>query len=143
MISINATLVVQIIHFLILVFILNRLMIQPILKKIEDRKEYIENTKGEINDLELETEQLRKKFISEQVNARKNAFLLRDELRSQAVGQTEEYLRGSQEKAASIRAAADSNADKEIEKTQPLLPGEAATLAEEIIERVIGRRIAA
>lgn len=143
MISINATLVVQIIHFLILVFILNRLMIQPILKKIEDRKEYIEKTKGEINDLELETEQLKKKFISEQVNARKNAFLLRDELRSQAVGQTEEYLRGSQEKAASLRADADSHAEKEIEKTQPLLPGEAATLAEEIIERVIGRRIAA
>lgn len=143
MISINATLVVQIIQFLILVFILNRLMFQPILKKIEDRKAYIEKTKGEINDLEQEAERLKKKFISEQINARKDAFVLRDELRKQAFGQTEESLRDSQEKAASIRVTADGDAGKEIEKTQPLLPGEAATLAEEIIERVIGRRIAA
>lgn len=143
MISINATLVVQIVQFLILVFILNRLMFQPILKKIEDRKEYVEKTKGEINDLEQEAERLKKKFISEQVNARKDAFVLRDELRNQAFGQIEESLRDSQEKADSLRATADGDADKEIEKTQPLLPGEAATLAEEIIERVIGRRIAA
>ena len=143
MISINATLVVQIIHFLILVFILNRLMFKPILKKIEDRKEYVEKTKGEINDLDQEAERLKKKFISEQVNARKDAFVLRDELRNQAFGQTEESLRDSQEKATSLRDTADGEAEKEIEKMQPLLPGEAATLAEEIIERVIGRRIAA
>ena len=86
MISINATLVVQIIHFLILVFILNRLMFKPILKKIEERKEYVEKTKGEINDLDQEAERLKKKFISEQVNARKDAFVLRDELRNQAFG---------------------------------------------------------
>lgn len=143
MISINATLVVQIIHFLILVFILNRLMFQPILKKIEDRKEYVEKTKGEIEALEQEAERLKKNFISEQVNARKDAFVLRDELRNQAFGQIEESLKDSQEKADSLRGTADSDAEKEIEKMQPLLPGEAATLAEEIIERVIGRRIAA
>ena len=143
MISINATLVVQIIHFLILVFILNRLMLQPILKKIEDRKEYIKKTKGEINDLEKEAERLKKTFVSQQVNARKEAFLLRDELKSQAFGQTEAFMKDSQEKAASLRAAADSDAEKEIKKTQPLLSGEAETLAEEIIEWVIGRRIAA
>lgn len=143
MISINATLVVQIINFLILVFIMNRLMLQPILKKIEDRKEYIVKTKGEINDLEQETEQLKKKFISEQVNARNNAFVIRDELRSQAFDQTGEILKESQEKAASLRDAVDSDVAKEKEKMLPLLPGEAAVLAEEIIERVIGRRIAA
>lgn len=143
MISINATLVVQIIHFLILVFILNRLMLQPILKKIEDRKEYIEKTKGEIIDLEQETERLKKTFFLEQVNARKEAFSLRDELRSQAFIQSGEFHKDSQKKAALLRATADSEANKEIEKTQPLLPGEAASLAEVIIERVIGRRIAA
>ena len=141
MISINATLVVQIIHFLILVFILNRLMIQPILKMIGDRKAYVETTKGEITELELETERLKKEFVSEQFNARKAAFQERDKVKSGAFGIVEEYIRKSQEKVASIRGKADSDAEREIEKLQPLLRDEAVTLADDIIENVFGRRI--
>ena len=141
MISINATLVVQIIHFLILVFILNRLMIQPILKMIGDRAEYIAKTKGEITDLELETERMKKEFVSEQSNARKVAFQERDRVKSDAFGIVDEYIRDSQEKVASIRDKADSDAEREIQKVQPLLRDEAVTLADDIILNVFGRRI--
>lgn len=143
MISINATLIVQIIHFLILVFILNRLMIQPIMKLIADRNEYIEKTKKEITDLEDEAEQLKGEFEKFQSAARVEAFETRKELREQAMGQVDEYLRDSQEKVVSIRSLAESNAEEEIEKNRPLLKGEAQVLADEIIQRVIGRRITA
>lgn len=142
MISINATLVVQIIHFLLLTFILNRLMFQPILKLIGDRKEYIEKTQGEIRNLEQETEQLKLQFISDQANARKEASLHRDKLRNQALGLVEENLIDAQEKVAKIREKADRDAEKEIEHTKPVLRDEAVGLAEEIIQRIVGRRIA-
>lgn len=142
MISINATLVVQIIHFLLLTFILNRLMFQPILKLIGDRKEYIEKTQGEIRNLEQETEQLKLQFISDHANARKEASLHRDKLRNQALGLVEKNLIDAQEKVAKIREKADREAEKEIEHTKPVLRDEAVGLAEEIIQRIVGRRIA-
>lgn len=142
MISINATLLVQVIHFLILVFILNRLMIQPVLKMIEDRKEYLEKTRREITDLEQDAERLKEEFESVQQNARMEALHKRNELRSQAFNETEEFLKVSQEKVTSIREEADRKADEQIEKTQPFLRDEAKMLAEEIIQRMVGRRIA-
>ncbi|MBW1720851.1 MAG: hypothetical protein JRH13_01390 [Deltaproteobacteria bacterium] len=142
MISINTTLIVQVIHFLILVFILNRIMIQPIMRLIDDRKEYVEKIQGEILELEQETERLKKEFVSVQANARKEALLKREEIRSQAFGKVDEYLRESQEKVTSIRAKADSEAEREVKEMQPLLSNEAASLAEEIMIKVMGRRSA-
>ncbi|MFZ7110107.1 MAG: hypothetical protein ACOWYE_00355 [Desulfatiglandales bacterium] len=143
MISINATLVVQIIHFLILVFILNRLMIRPILKLIDERTEYIQKTKDEIVTLELETERFREELVSVQNDARKGAALERDQLRRLGLQEADQSLEESLAQVSSIRSKADIEAEKEVRKTQPLLLNEAIVLAEEIIERVIGRRIAA
>ena len=42
---------------------------------------------------------------------------------------------------ASIRSEAEREADREMEKAKPFLGDEAAALAEEIMERIIGRRI--
>ena len=143
MISINATLVVQIIHFLILVFILNRLMIQPILKLMDERSSYIIKTRHEIATLELETEDFKKKFLSVQNKARTDAFQERDQLKLAGMNEVEKSLEESLEKVASMRKKADNEAEEEVSKTQPLLQNEANVLAEEIIERVIGRRITA
>ena len=41
LISINETTIVQIVSFLILVFILNRVMIRPLWKTIAERNQYI------------------------------------------------------------------------------------------------------
>jgi F-type H+-transporting ATPase subunit b len=142
MISINATLVVQVIQFLILVFILNRLMIQPILKMIDERALFIEKSKTEIDDIERETDRLRREFFSVQDDAKRNATEERNQLRSLGMNEADAFLEDSREKIALIRSEADGEAMKEIEKTQPLLRDEASVLADDIIERVIGRRIA-
>ena len=44
MISINATLIVQVIQFLIFVFILNRLMFRPLLKVIDEHHQGVRGT---------------------------------------------------------------------------------------------------
>lgn len=143
MISINATLVLQVIHFLVLVFVLNRLMLQPLLRLINERAEHIANTKTEIENLEEETTLLRDEFTAKETDARIEAAQERARLRSMGISETEEVLNNSRKEVASIRAEADQEAEKEFRKTQPLLDGQAAVLVEEIIEKVIGRRIQA
>ena len=142
MISINATLFVQILHLLILVFILNRLMFRPILKVINERNEHIEKTESEIGNITLETERLKDEFISTNRNARKEATEERSKIRDSGIVNAEKVLNASRVKVASIRAQGEENADQEFNKAQPLLRGEAVMLAEEIMESVIGRRIA-
>jgi F-type H+-transporting ATPase subunit b len=141
MISINATLVVQVIQFLILVFILNRLMFRPILRLINARKEFIDKTKNEIENIVLDTKRVRDEYLSREAHARRAAAKERIRIRDEGITSAEEFLDGSRKEVTSIRTEADNKAEEQINKTRPFLQGEAEVLAKEIMERVIGRRI--
>lgn len=141
MININATLIVQVIQFLILVFILNRLMLRPILKLIDERVDYVEKSEAEISDIEQETARLKKEFFSMQDDARKDAVEEKKQLKALGLSEAEAFFKDSQKKVASIQADADEEAKSEIEKIQPYLRDEAALIADDIMEQVIGRRI--
>ena len=141
MISINATLILQIIHFLILMFVLNRILFRPILKLIRDREDYYENTKKSIHDIEEETERLRRELIEKQVEARKEATEERGQLKAEGLREVEKFMDSSRIQGASLRAKADEEVNQEIERVKPMISDEANRLAEEMMQNVIGRRI--
>ena len=142
MISINATLVVQVILFLILAVILNRLMFRPILKLINDRTNYIHKTKNEISNIEMETERLKQKYLSVEVKARKEAVQERAEIKSVGIGEAEELFEISRNRVASIKADTEKVVDEEVKRAKPFLDGQTAEMADVIIAKIIGRRIA-
>ena len=141
MISINATLVVQVILFLITLFFLNRLMIRPILRVVQKRAQVFQETKDQILALETETEDLMRRFSQLQKDARKNAFSESARLKKAGDTQAGEYLDQSKTEAASIRADAEAKAEAEKQKERPLLKDQAVLLASEIVEKLIERRI--
>jgi F-type H+-transporting ATPase subunit b len=138
MISINATLVLQVIHFLVLAFILNKLLFKPVLKIIDERKQHLEKTKAEIDNIKEKTIQLEKAFRSTENEARKGFTKERVQQNREGMSETESLLDHSQKEADSIKKEADKKAEKEIEQSRPLLEGEAAILAKGIIEKMIG-----
>jgi F-type H+-transporting ATPase subunit b len=141
MISINATLVLQVVHLLVLVFILNRLMFKPILKLVNERTAYVEKSKIEAKDLEDEAARLKKEYLSRESQARKKASSESLALKNAGIAQVEALIEKSQKEVASIRGEAEVRIEKEFEKARPSLQGEAAVLAEAIVERLIGRRV--
>lgn len=143
MISINATLIIQVINFLVLVFIINRIMFRPVAKLIDERTQFISKAKTEIEDLAAETEKLKKEFTAMQNDARRNAAQEKSELRGAAMAEADKFIEDSRAEVSSIREEAEKEAEKEYSKTRPLLGAEAASLAGEIIQKVIGRRIEA
>ena len=141
MISINATLIVQLIHFLLLLFIMNRLMLQPLLKLIRAREEFTTRTKSEIKDLEVRIEQLKEEFVSKEEGARKEAAHDRSEITNVGMREAEGYLNQSREAVSTIRQEAARDVAAELTNTRPLLDDEASGLVEGIMEKIIGRRI--
>ena len=141
MISINATLFVQVIQFLILVFILNRIMYRPILKVIRDRDRYIEKKRNDIGNLEEETIRLRNEYLSRETDERQKTAQARAEIRKEGIAKAEEFERHSRSRGASIKTEAEKEAEAEVERSRPFLQGEAKAVADEIIERMIGRRM--
>ena len=143
MISINATLLVQLIHFLLLLFIMNRLMLQPLLKVIREREAYTDNTKSEIKDIEVKIGQLKEQFIAKENDARKDAARERTDIMSVGMNEADGFLNKSREEVSVIRQQAEKEVEAEVAQTQPLLEGQASSLVSGIMEKIIGRRIEA
>jgi len=140
MITINVTLIVQVIQFLIFVFILNRLMFRPLLKVINEREGYRQKAKGEIKDFEIKIGQLKEEFVSKEGAARKDAAKERSDLRSRSITRAGEFIEESRKEVASIKEKTANEVGKQVNKTQPLLHDQAVPLAEVIMEQILGRR---
>ena len=143
MISINATMLIQVINFLILVFILNRLMLRPILKLIQDRSKHIEKIGNEIKEIVQKSHELVAEYASTENEARKNAMEERAMLKMDAVTKADDIFSGAKNDILSIRKDVDSEIRMKIEKIRPSLKKEAEDLVDVIIEKIVGRRIAA
>jgi F-type H+-transporting ATPase subunit b len=143
MVSINATLFFQVVQLLVLIFILNRILFRPILKLTTERDSFLEKSKIDMRNMESEAERLKHMFLSEEADARKRASREGMDLKSAAMTEVEKMMDESSKSAASIRTEAEQVARKQVEMTRPLLEGEARILADDIVGRVIGRRLEA
>ena len=142
MINVNATLIVQIINFLILLFILNRILLRPIMDIVEKRSAKIEDEKERLINLEEETRTLMEKCISIEKESRKKAMEQSALLKKEAGEQAEEFFNKAKDEISGIREETDKEIESKIEEASQSLKKMASDIAEELTEKVIGRRFA-
>ncbi|MBN2419631.1 MAG: ATP synthase F0 subunit B [Deltaproteobacteria bacterium] len=142
MINVNATLLVQIINFLILMFILNRILLKPITEIIERRSKKIEDEKKRLVNLQQEAKELVEKCESIERKARKEASEQSNILKKEASEKAEDIFNRAKEEINSIREEADREINSKIEEASLSLKIFASELADELTEKVIGRRFA-
>ncbi|HOP47342.1 MAG TPA: hypothetical protein PK874_06730 [Desulfobacteraceae bacterium] len=143
MISINATLILQVVQFVIFVFILNRLMLRPVLKILRDRSEHVNKIGNEIKEFEHKFDDLIAEYASTENEARKKAMEERNTLKTEAMAKANELFNNTKDEISSIRDDLDKEIKKQIEKIRPSLKREADNIVDEITEKIVGRRIAA
>ena len=142
MINVNATIIVQIINFLILMFILNRILLRPIKNIIERRSIKIEEETKRLDNLQQETKELIEKCTSIEAKARKKAVEQSNLLKKEAGEKAEDIFTRAKDEIAGIRQETDREIDSKIEDASLSLKKFASELAEELTEKVIGRRFA-
>ena len=142
MINVNATLLVQIINFLILLFILNRILLRPISNIIERRSNKIEDETKQLGNLQQETKDLIERCASVEKKARKEASEQSNLLKKEAGEKAEDIFNKTKEDISNIRKEADREIDSKIEEASRSLKKFASDLSEELTEKVIGRRFA-
>ena len=143
MVSINATLIVQLILFLIIVFLLNRIMIQPILKLISERDDHVKNMNREIQHTEEETQRLVREYLEKENEARKEAVTKAALLKQEGIEEVVTYIEEAEKEALSTGEEILKKVTAEIETIRPTLKGEAEALVDELVEKMVGRRISA
>lgn len=141
MISINATLFVQIIHFLILVLILHLILFRPILKLMGERINHVDKIEKETEDIESKITQLASDRVILEKNTRREAGENRSSFQKEGNEISEKIFQDTREEIAAIRDDVDRDVARQIEEARKSLQREATLLADELTEKVVGRRI--
>ena len=141
LITINATLLLQILHFIILMFILDRILFRPVLKIMDERRLFINRKRQELEDLKKEIEEMKAKFLKMEEEAKRKASYERAQIREEGIKEAEKILQQSRDKVSLIKQDAEKKIEEELKKVKPLLSEQAKVVAEEIMQKIVGSKV--
>ncbi len=141
MVSLDYTILIQMINFLFLLFVLNMLLYKPILGIMDKRKKSFQDTEDEVKRINLTIEE-RMAAYEERVRLAK----------LDALNQKNEILKEGSEQAKSVIDAArgeipgmidqfHEKMNKEVTEARRVLTGESGKLSVDIAEKLLGRSI--
>ena len=142
LISINGTLIAQVVSFLIFLFIINRIMIRPLQNSMAERDNHIEQMKQDIVDADKDVEN-----ISMQLEERKSAVIaealrITKELDQSGSKKADEIFVSARSEVAALKEKATKEVDAQLAEATKHLKKESEALAINVMEKILDRRLA-
>jgi F-type H+-transporting ATPase subunit b len=141
LISINETLIVQVISFLIFLYIINRIMFRPLRKIMNERENHIQKIQQDIASSENKYQTLTRQLKKQESEVKTEAFAARQELEKAGNQQADEIFASSKKEMDDLRRNAAREIEAQLENARKQLAAESETLALNIMEKVLGRRL--
>lgn len=139
LISINATLVVQLVSFLLFMTLLNRIMIRPLRKVMREREQYLAKVQQEIHTTHEEYAQIGRQIQDQESETRKAAFRIREEIESEAQRSASDAIAQTKSEIESLRNESQRQADEKIAAARQQIEREADVLADRMIDALLDR----
>jgi len=143
LISINETLIFQVVSFLIFLFIMNRILIRPLRRVIADRETFIEDVQKDIIDAQGQFEDLTHQIQKQEKAARNEAFKQQAKLEAAGNQQAAEILKSVRKEINASKEQARKDIDRQISAARKHIQKEAEALSKSIIETVLHRSLKA
>lgn len=143
LVSVNHILIFQIINFSILLFILYKLLYNPLISFMDKRSEKIESSLKEAADRQQEATELQAKANADLALAKKEAYELLQTMRSQGESAKEDILKAGKEQAESLIVKARDEIELETKKAKENLRAEVASISVTIAEKLLKREVKA
>ena len=140
LISINETLVVQVVGFLIFLFVINRVMFRPLQNVMTDRELYIERITRDIAKGRKEVEALANRIQEQESAIKKEAFALKEELEAKGSQAAKELFAAAKQQIADNNKKIKLDIDAKIASERRSLQKEADSLAQDIMAKISDRR---
>ena len=141
MIEINLTIVIQVLQFLILMFILNRLLFKPISQVMAERKAKINAWEEKTQNLQDSARVKLEKYENQLREERAQAQERQEQLTKELKKKEEENIQTVSEEAAGLVASAQRVIVEETERLRLELRHQAVELSQILAEKVLGRKV--
>ena len=141
MVSLDYSLGIQIINFIVLIFILNRLLYKPILGMLDKRKQQFAESEAEIKRLQETVEQKMAAYEEKLRQAKATAIEQKKEIVRQGAETAKEINNAARAEIPGLMEQFQSRMEREIDTAKRTLAGQSQRLSVEIAEKVLGRRL--
>lgn len=141
LISINETLIIQLISFLIFLFLINRIMFRPLGRVMRKRSEYMEGLKQGVVEAEREVVRLTEELGEKEAAAKQEALEQKKELELFGAGQADEIYASVRNEILQLKNQAAQDVEVQINLARESLQAESKAIAKGIMEKVLNRRV--
>lgn len=142
MIELNFTFIIQVINFLVLIFILNKVLYKPVLRILEERDERIAGGQEKAKKLVEEGQAVLDAYNQKLHEAKIDAIGVKNATRKQAVDQANEIIDEARKKAEDIVVDVQKQMAEEIGRAKKELDPELGIMASTIAQQILGRKVA-
>ncbi len=141
MISINATLIVQIINLLVLIWILNRLMYRPIKRIAAERQAKVDEGLRQAADMKGACQNAEAAYLQDRNKGRTQVRDQLDQQRRDTDVKVKSILHEAQEQAKTQQAAMLQNVEQQMQEARGDIKAEAEKVARSMAQTVLGREV--
>jgi F-type H+-transporting ATPase subunit b len=141
MISLDYSVVYQIVLFLVLWLILSKLLFRPYLGLLEEREHRTFGTQHDSTDLEHEGARLRAQYEEKIAQALADGYAAKEAILQEARQQRERVLNQAREEAMRMLEGVRREVESQIVKERQLAATEIRTIAQEMASKVLGRNV--
>lgn len=141
MISLNITLIFQIIVFLTFIWILNRFLFKPVLNVLDERLEKTEGLKKKANAIEEEVKEKREGYESKLKEAKEKTKEIKNGLKKEGLYEEKKIVNNAAKEMKEVIEEGKGEIFKEIEQVKTEMEKERKDISHGIAEKVLGRSI--
>lgn len=142
MISLDISILYQVILFVVLWLILNKVLFQPYLCLLEEREHKTTGAEHDSAELEHEGARLRAQYEEKIAQAQAAGYAAKDSILQDARRQREGILSRAREEATGMLDGVRREIAVAVEREKQLASAEAAAVAGEMVGKVLGRKVA-
>ncbi len=142
LISINETIVVQLVSFLIFLFLINRIMFKPLHATIKQREVTIDNIEAEIRAANETLAKISRDMREAEQEAVLEATLQKKNFESAGTAEAEKLIASALEQVRLMRKKTQAEIDRQIELARTRLAADAQNIALEIFAKILDRKAA-
>jgi F-type H+-transporting ATPase subunit b len=140
-VSIDYTVFLQIINFLLLIFILNVLLYKPIMGILEKRQKQFDDSQEEIRRLNQDVEKKMLEYEEKSRQAKLAALELKNQAMAEGTETAKAVINAVRGEIPKIVESFNEKLGKEVEEARKILTGQSQKISREIAEKVLGRSV--
>jgi F-type H+-transporting ATPase subunit b len=141
LISINETLLVQLISFLIFLFIIDRIMFRPINETIRDRYAYIDKKQAALVDAEKALNDLQRRIRESELAVKKESFESSRALEEAGTREAGSIMAVAREEISVMKKENEAKVKVLLDDARQHLNEESRILAQTIMGKVLNRNL--